>query len=91
MNRVLILLAILLSLTGAASGQAGNLPPCSAAQLAVTGSYMTDHFDLMGQVMTREMVATLSPAANEELGDLDPERGDQRNPQPIRPGAFRLA
>ena len=70
MRKLLILSAILLGLTGIASGQEGGLPPCSQAQLAVTDSYMTDHFDLMGAVMTREMVATLSPTALEELGHL---------------------
>ena len=70
MRKLLMLCTILLMLSGIASGQEAGLPPCTEAQLAVTASYHTDHFDLMGAVMTREMVATLSPTAHEELGDL---------------------
>ncbi len=70
MRRILMLAMILLALTGIAGGQAVKLPPCSAAQLAVTDSYMTDHFELMGYIMTPEMVGALSPSALEDLGDL---------------------
>ncbi len=70
MRKLLILMAMLVGLTGVAQGQEANLASCSAAQLAVTDSYMTDHFELMGHVMTREMVATLSPVVLEDLGDL---------------------
>ena len=70
MQKMLILGAILLCLTGIVAGQDVGLAPCSGAQLAVTDSYMTEHFYLMGLVMTPEMMAALSPAAFEELGDL---------------------
>ena len=70
MRKLLILCAILLILSGMASGQEVGLPPCAEAQLAVTDSYHTDHFDLMGAVMTREMIASLSPTVHDELGDL---------------------
>ena len=70
MRKLLMLSALLLFLGGIVSGQEGGLAPCTDDQRAVTDSYMTDHFELMGAVMTREMVATLSPAALEDLGDL---------------------
>ena len=70
MQKMLILGAILLCLTGIVAGQDVGLAPCSGAQLAVTDSYMTEHFYLMGLVMTPEMMAALSPAAFEEHGDL---------------------
>ena len=70
MRKLLLLGAILLGLATVVGGQDVGLPPCNGAQLAVTDSYMTDHFDLMGFAMTPEMVAALSPAAFEELGDL---------------------
>ena len=70
MRKLLMLSALLLFLGAIASGQEGGLAPCTHEQRAVTDSYMTDHFELMGAVMTREMVATLSPAALEDLGDL---------------------
>lgn len=70
MRKLLMICAILLTLSGMASGQEAGLPPCTEEQRAVTASYHTDHFDLMGAVMTNEMIATLSPTAHEELGDL---------------------
>lgn len=70
MRKLLIIGAILIALAGIAGGQAVELPPCSGAQIAVTNSYMTDHFDLMGYVLTPEMVGALSPGVLEEHGDL---------------------
>lgn len=70
MRKLLILSTALLILAGVVQGQEAGLPPCNAAQLAVTDSYITDHFDLMGIVMTPEMVGALSPSALEDLGDL---------------------
>ena len=70
MRKLLIIGAILLALTGIAGGQAVELPSCSAAQIAVTDSYMTDHFDLMGYILTPEMVGALSPSSLNDLGDL---------------------
>ena len=70
MRKLLILGLILLVLSGVAGGQEGGLPSCSAAQIAVTDSYTFDHFDLMGAVMTPEMITALSPDVYEDLADL---------------------
>ena len=70
MRKLLIVSVILLSVAGVNLAQEVGLPSCNAAQLAATDSYMTDHFDLMGIVMTPEMVGALSPSALEDLGDL---------------------
>jgi len=70
MRKLLILSMMLLSLAVIVQSQDVGLPSCNAAQFAATDSYITDHFDLMGFVMTQEMVAALSPTAHEELGDL---------------------
>ena len=61
---------MLASLAGPVHGQEAGLAPCSAAQFAATDSYMTDHIELMSAAMTPEMVATLSPKAYEDLGEL---------------------
>ena len=70
MRKLLILVLLLVTLAGVIHGQEQGLPSCNAAQLARTDSYMADHFDLMGYVMTPEMVGALSPSALEDLGDL---------------------
>jgi len=70
MRKLLILVLLLVTLAGVIHGQEQGLPACNAAQLALTDSYMADHFDLMGYVMTPEMVGALSPSALEDLGDL---------------------
>ena len=70
MRNLMIISVMLLSVAGVNLAQDGGLPSCNAAQLAVTDSYMADHFDLMGFVMTPEMVGALSPSALEDLGDL---------------------
>lgn len=70
MRNLVIISVILLSVAGVSLAQEVGLPSCNAAQLAVTDSYMADHFDLMGVVMTPEMVGALSPSALEDLGDL---------------------
>lgn len=70
MRNLMIISVMLLSVVGVNLAQDAGLPPCNAAQLAETDSYMADHFDLMGHVMTPEMIGALSPSALEELGDL---------------------
>ena len=78
MRNLLIISVILLSVVGVNLAQDVGLPSCNAAQLALTDSYMTDHFDLMGYVMTPEMVGALSPSTLEDHGDLIHDEGSSK-------------
>ena len=70
MRNLLILTMMLFSLAFVVQSQDVGLPACSAAQLAATDGYIVEAYELMGAVMTPEMVAALSPEVYDELGEL---------------------
>ena len=70
MRKLLVLSLLVLSLNFIVQSQDVGLPACNAAQLAATDGYIIEAYELMGAVMTPEMVAALSPEVYDELGEL---------------------
>lgn len=77
MRKLLIIFTMLASFAGFVRGQEAGLPPCSGAQLSAIDSFPPDHYALMGVVMTKDVVATLSPETFADLGEAVTKENSQ--------------